>query len=186
MQIPSWLTSIIGLIPKQDPVVETPAGLAHISDPVPVAESSSPPACGWSKDLKDCHAKIREAFPAVEEEFKQAHPDCSLKVDYTWRGKELQFQLYQKGRELQNGKWVVVDQGKVVTDKDGTKISHHQVYPAQAADIYIVRDGKIIWTDHDLYEELGNIWQNHGLVSGAVWIYKWHDDPHVQVDYKIV
>ena len=141
---------------------------------------------GWSKRLEDCHPKIRETFPKVRGDFCGMHSDCTLKVDYTWRSKAFQFELYKKGRSLIDGKWVVSDKSQVVTDKDGSSPSHHQTYPAQAVDIYIERAGKIIWEDTELYTDLGNLWDKYGLISGATWVYKWHDPPHVQVAYKIL
>jgi len=141
---------------------------------------------GWSKNINDCHQKIKDAFPLVEEAFKQSHPDCYLKVDYTYRSPEFQFELYKKGRELKDGQWVVVDKTKVVTQKDGKTLSHHNVYPSQAIDVYVVKNNKIIWSDSELYTELGNLWDKQGLVSGATWKFSWKDYSHTQVDYKII
>lgn len=157
-----------------------------------------PPAQGWSKSLEDCHEAIINAYAPVCEEFVRCFPACDLQVDYTYRGKDLQFELFKKGRELQNGAWIVVDKSKVVTDKDGSQPSHHQTYPAQAADIYIREKGKILWPPdahndtaeasrvRSLYIKLGTLWMAHGLIAGANWKYSWKDLPHVQVAYSII
>lgn len=148
---------------------------------------------GWSKDVHDCHKRIRDAYPLVEAEFVSAHPDCKLKPDYSWRSQEFQFSLFKKGREMQNGVWVVIDETKVVTQKNGSTPSHHQTYPAQALDHYIVRNGSIVWPDEKnaatcaLYAYLGSIWNKHDIVSGATWKFKnFKDYGHVQVAYEIL
>ena len=156
---------------------------------VPDAETA---ARGWSKSISDCHELLRLAFPPVNQDFCAAHPDCTLKVDYTWRSPALQFELFKKGRAQIGGRWVVVDKSQVVTDKDGTDLSHHNIYPAAAADIYIVQGGRILWPDSSnqavcsLYTELGHMWEQRGLISGATWKYTgFHDWDHVQVGYKL-
>lgn len=153
--------------------------------PTPVAPTPAQ-IQGWSKDVSDCHEKIKAAYPSVLAQFVAAHPDCNLKVDYTYRGPALQMELYKKGRQLLNNEWVVVDATQVVTQQDGTKVkSHHNTYPAQAADIYIVQNGKILW-DSPLYEELGHLWEKQGLISGATWKYQWKDKDHVQCAYDLI
>lgn len=145
-----------------------------------------------SKNLADCHEAIRRAVPVVCGQFSLAYPDCELQLDYTYRSPQFQMALFQLGRELQDGYWAVVDQSKVVTDKDGTKPSHHNVYPAQAADVYIKQNGKIIWPDKDkpeiceLYVAMGKLFEAQGLISGATWKYNWKDWDHIQVAYSIV
>lgn len=164
-----------------NPPIDTPIVVSS-TEPSPTIKAQ-----GWSKSLDDCHAKIKETYPLVAKEFLTNHPDCTFRMDYTWRSAAFQFELYKQGRELQNGVWVVVDKSKVVTDKDGTQPSHHQTYPSQAADIYIVKDGKILWDDTlGLYTEVGKIWLRYGLVSGAIWSYNWKDVDHVQISYIII
>jgi len=147
---------------------------------------------GWSKSLEDCHQRLRDAYQQVKDEFERAHPGMTLKLDYTYRSPAFQFELYKKGRKKMGGAWVVVDKSQVVTDKDGTKPSHHNVWPSQALDHYVVENGSIMWPNPDdervcrLYSELGAIWNRAGLISGATWKYGWHDWDHVQVDYPIL
>lgn len=48
-------------------------------------------------------------------------------ITYGLRSADEQYALYQKGRDFVNGKWVIVDSRKVVTNCDGlTKKSIHQ------------------------------------------------------------
>jgi len=153
-----------------------------------------PPQCGWSKSLDDCHPKIVSAYKTIAPKFEARYPDCHLRVDYTYRSPQFQFGLFKKGRDYVDGKWVVTDKSKVVTQKDGvTEPGHHNVYPSQAADILIVRNEKIIWgnnpsdpTESQLYEDLGRMFEAEGLVAGAIWKYNWKDIDHVQVAYEIV
>ena len=134
----------------------------------------------------DCHPSIQKAFPKVKAEFESAHPDCTLRVDYTYRSPELQLDLYKKGRAMENGVWVVTDPKLVVTEDDGTyKKSHHNTWPANAADIYVVKNGNVLWgqtpEERNYYVELGRLWEQQGLVSGATWKFDWKDPDHVQV-----
>ena len=145
-----------------------------------------PPEKGWSKSIEDCHVELRRAFPKVRDEFESAHPDCRLLVDYTYRSPEVQFELYKKGRTILRGQWVVTDPKHVVTQKDGLiKRSEHNFYPSRGADIYVVKNGKILWgtseEEHPYYVELGRLWEREGIVSGATWKYAWKDFGHVQV-----
>lgn len=145
-----------------------------------------------SKSLGDCHEAIRRAFPVVSGQFSVACPGHELQLDYTYRSPQLQMALFQQGRELKDGYWTVVDKDKVVTNKDGSKPSHHNVYPSQAADIYIKKDHKIIWPDKDkpeicaLYIAMGKLFEAQGLISGATWKHEWKDWDHVQVAYAII
>lgn len=192
MQLPSWLAALLEALlpasgsPAPEPVF--PPSPAPEPDPAP----ASPPAQGWSKSLSDCHVRIQRAYPLVEAEFISTFPGYCIQRDYSYRSPEFQFELYKKGRELQNGVWVVVLKSQVVTDKDGKTPSHHNVYPSQALDMYIKKNGVVIWPDEKkpdvcaMYMALGNLWVKRGLVSGAVWKYTWKDWDHVQVDYPII
>ena len=51
------------------------------------------------------------------------------------RTSERQFELFQQGRTLIGGVWIVTDQSKVVTTVDGiTKLSKHNADPSEAVD----------------------------------------------------
>lgn len=148
---------------------------------------------GFSKDLADADERIRTAFPRVRLDWRVAHPDLDLKVDYTYRSPALQLELFKKGREQdEHGNWVLVDRTKRVTDKDGTiNKGEHNFYPSKAADVYIICGANILWPlpkdnpGHEaraaLYIELGHLWERYGIVAGATWKYAWKDEPHVQV-----
>jgi hypothetical protein len=151
---------------------------------------STPPTQGWSKDLVDCHPTLRKAFPIVQAQFESQNPGYTLKLDYTYRSPALQFQLFQEGRQLENGSWIVVDQDKVVTDLDGTlHKSAHNLFPSQAFDCLIVKDNVILWAEDnspqiELYKKLGQLFVDQGLISGALWKYTWHDWDHTQISYN--
>lgn len=150
-----------------------------------------PPLQGWSKDIADCHMAIQVAFPKVKAQFEAAHKDCTLKVDYTYRGPMVQLALFKKGRAMQSGQWVVVDPKAVVTNDDGVlKKGHHNTWPSQAADVYVVKNGKILWgqtaEEEVYYMELGKLWEQVGIISGMTWKYHWKDPDHVQVAYLFV
>lgn len=56
-------------------------------------------------------------------------------IIYGNRDHAAQFELYKKGRTLINGVWIITDQGKVVTYKDGyQKMSMHNYMPSKAVD----------------------------------------------------
>lgn len=153
---------------------------------------AAPPAQEWSKDLVDCHPTLRKAFPIVKALFEAQNPGYTLKLDYTYRSPTLQFTLFQEGRQLENGQWVIIDKTKVVTDLDGTlHKSAHNLFPSQGMDILIVHNGQILWAEGgpdsaqiQLYKKLGQLFVDQGLISGALWKYDWKDSDHVQVSYN--
>lgn len=56
-------------------------------------------------------------------------------IIYAYRDQAIQFELFKKGRELINGIWVITNQNKVVTYKDGyQKLSMHNYSPSMAVD----------------------------------------------------
>lgn len=97
------------------------------------------------------------------------------------RSVERQFELYKKGRKEVDGKWVIVNKHKKVTNIDGiNKKGKHNYCPSEAIDIYGWVNGKATW-DRDtliyltafivgvseiLYKE-GKIY--HKLRSGLNW-----------------
>lgn len=193
MKLPPWLIDIASMLSSGGAVPPAPSVSSGVQGLTPQMQPelyTVPPevaARGYSKSVEDCHARIRYAWPLVLAAWKAAHAGLSIRADYSYRSPALQFELFKQGRELQNGVWVVVDRKKVVTEKDGTKLSHHNVYPAQALDMYIAdAAGKIIWTSIPLYTELGKLWEEQGLIAGATWKYSWRDYSHVQVDYRII
>jgi len=141
---------------------------------------------GWSKNLADCDQKIINAYPIVAAKFGMAHPDLWMRNDYSWRSAEFQHSLFEKGRKLVNGVWVLVDPALKVTNNDGIlNPSKHQPYPSHALDFIIFRGQAALWSSKTdlvskaLYEEVGHLFESQGLVSGAFW--KWVDAGHVQI-----
>ncbi len=148
---------------------------------------------GWSKSIEDCHDNLRQVFPIVQARFLAKHPDLTMRCDYTWRSPEFQHKLFEKGRAFADGEWKIFDKSQVVTYVDGTvKRSHHNPYPSQALDFIIFRNKKPLWGTKDkpenfaLYVEIGKMFEEHGLISGATWKYNWKDAGHLQVAYSIV
>ena len=83
-------------------------------------------------NLRTCQRDIQTV---LLEAIKISEVDFS--VIFGHRSPEIQFELYQKGRKLMdNDKWIIEDQKKVVTFKDGFQnLSRHNLEPSQAVDI---------------------------------------------------
>lgn len=90
-------------------------------------------------ELETCHSDLQILFNYVVN-----HYDCS--IIYGNRAKQLQFELFKKGRkQLEDGSWVIEDVKKVVTYKDGyNKSSKHNFYPSKAVDAVPF---PIVWSD---------------------------------------
>ena len=97
--------------------------------------------------------------------------DCS--VLYGHRSTVEQFDLYKKGREYIDDKWVVVNRRKVVTNCDGIDVqSKHNTAPSKAVDVLPY---PIEWGDTDrMYMFVGFVrgiatLLNLDIVTGADW-----------------
>ncbi len=78
--------------------------------------------------LSSCETDLQVLFNYVVKYFDNT-------ILYGHRSKEEQFELYKKGRELRDGKWVITDKNKVVTYKDGYhSMSKHNYLPSKAVD----------------------------------------------------
>ena len=78
--------------------------------------------------LDSAHQDLITLFHYVVQGF-----DCSILHGH--RSPDLQFQLFQIGRKLDNGIWIIHDKRKVVTYKDGKeKLSKHNEFPSSAID----------------------------------------------------
>lgn len=89
--------------------------------------------------LTQCHFDLRKI---ANEAIKESPFD--FMITHGYRTPEQQFELYKKGRELIDGKWVKT--GKTVTGRDGFRIkSKHNYYPSLAFDIAVLVDGKVTW-----------------------------------------
>lgn len=78
--------------------------------------------------LATCDKDLQTVFEWVIKYF-----DCT--IIFGERTPEEQFELFKKGREEVNGKWVIKNKSEVVTYKDGyNKKSKHNYSPSQAVD----------------------------------------------------
>jgi len=83
--------------------------------------------------LSECHPDLQLIFTTV---IKMSLVDFSITEGH--RSQEEQLELFKQGRELRDGKWVVVDESKIVTKKDGSdKASKHNEKPSKALDIMV-------------------------------------------------
>lgn len=120
--------------------------------------------------------------------------DFSLVEGY--RDPAVQFEYYKRGREYRNGKWVITDRSKVITNIDGynTK-SKHNYNPSLAVDIMIyIKDKPELAYDrnHLLYiigsaMSIAEILHNEGIIShrlrsGA----NWDRDGELIYDQKLI
>ena len=81
------------------------------------------------KRLIGCHPDLQTLFFRIVRTF-----DCS--VIFGHRDNAVQFELFKKGRVQKNGIWVIKDQRKIVTYKDGyEKLSDHNYSPSKAVDV---------------------------------------------------
>ena len=143
-----------------------------------------------SRELEHADPELVKRYLALEADYRVYHRR-QLLVTHTYRSPEKQFELYQIGRELQNGVWVVVNPKIKVTNCDGTRQrSRHNFYPAQAIDVAIDTDPgvgqKVVWAN-EAYEALGPLALRHGLTWGGDWNRnglsdeKWIDACHLEI-----
>lgn len=107
-------------------------------------------------------------------------------VSHAHRTPEYQFELFKKGREEKDGKWVVVNPKEVVTNCDGyTNPSDHNMMPSKAVDIYIYVPGMSKWAyDEEHLSYVAGVIQTcadelleKGEISHrVVWGGNWDDD----------
>lgn len=149
-----------------------------------------------SKKLSDCVAPLAKAFTYLTNAFQEEYPHWQMVVCCTHRPPEEQFDLFKKGRELNedSNRWEVVDARQVVTNKDGTKLlSRHNDYPARAVDVELYGPNrKKFWDFNSPAVEAGgetvpNPWKwlrdtagRFGLVNGGSWT-TIKDFPHFQL-----
>ena len=93
-----------------------------------------------SKDIKDCDPKLQLGWVLLKSLFEEAYPGWKMVLTCTHRTPEEQFDLYKKGRTLNDKTkiWEITDRSKVVTFVDGVNdVGKHNTYPAQAFDVAI-------------------------------------------------
>lgn len=147
-------------------------------------------------------ARLRTAYPDLAIRAIRFEQDVwrivqmQIRITEVIRTMEYQQQLYQRGRELKNGVWLVVDKKKRVTNaKPGESIHHYGL----AFDICFA--GKDPYLEEIrktkpqhwafLWREVGRIGQAHGLI----WGYDWNgnglvdgndfDRPHFELTYGL-
>lgn len=134
-----------------------------------------------STSLNDADKPLRDAYVALRAEFQEQHPGYTLVITCTHRSPEEQFQAFKLGRAERDGKWVVEDASKVVTQLSGQPghESLHNVKPARALDVAVCVGGKTTW-DERAYLPLGALAAKHGLEWGGNW-HTLKDYPHLQL-----
>jgi len=139
-----------------------------------------------SRDLAHAHPELAKRFLLLKSDF-EAQTGKQLIVTHTYRSPEVQFALFQKGRELAaSGEWVKV--GAVVTNCDGvTRKGNHNYYPSRAIDCAVDVDPgpgvKVSW-DSVVFDPLGPLALKHGLIWGGSWT-RFPDRPHLEISREI-
>lgn len=103
---------------------------------------------------------------------------------------EEQFELFKKGREFIEGKWIVVDEKKVVTYCDGfNKLSDHNFSPSKAFDYFAYVNGRASWEkkymtiigNHIMFiaNELKRDKKIQGIIKWGRYYKNFPDFPHI-------
>ena len=94
-------------------------------------------------------------------------------IVYGKRTAEQQFKLFKKGRKLVGGTWIIIDDGKVVTHKDGyEKKSRHQ--KGDAIDIIPYPDK---WSSERRFFELA------GVIKATAYLLKKYNDIENDIEW---
>lgn len=134
-----------------------------------------------STSLQDVEKELRDKYLALRAEFQEQREGRTLVVTCTKRSPEEQMAAYKQGRALRDGKWVVEDPSKVVTQLSGEpgRQSLHNLTPARALDMAVCVGGKVTWDDRE-YLPIGPLAEKHGLEWGGNW-HTMKDYPHLQL-----
>lgn len=140
-----------------------------------------------TRDINDAAKPIRENWETIKKEYELAEPGKQLIITCVHRSPEEQQELYAKGRiKGSDGKWVIQDKAKIVTNVDGkTVMGAHNYRPARAIDVAVKEKatGKVIWVEKH-YMAIGPIVRKLGLTWGGDWK-SFKDLPHIEVaSYK--
>ena len=101
-------------------------------------------------ELSTCHIDL---ITVANESIKDSPYDFG--IIHGHRTLEHQFNIYKKGREYIDGKWVIINKLKVVSYADGyVKKSKHNYNPSEAFDIGVFVNGKLTWAK-SVYVEAG-------------------------------
>jgi len=139
-----------------------------------------------STSLQDADKGLREKYITLRDEYQRLHPGHTLVITCTHRSPEEQLAAYAKGRSLRDGKWVVEDGSKIVTQLSGQpgQESRHNMKPARALDVAVAIGGKVTW-DYREYLPIGPLAVKHGLEWGGHW-QSFKDYPHLQLPKEAV
>ena len=97
--------------------------------------------------------KLRTAHHDLVKVFFEVVNGFDNTILYGHRSKQLQFELYQKGRKYVEGAWVIDDKSKVVTYINGySQLSDHNYEPSRAIDSVAY---PIDWDDKEKHIEFG-------------------------------
>lgn len=134
-----------------------------------------------STSLQDVDKALRDAYLALRAEFQAQHDGRTLVVTCARRTPEEQMAAYRQGRALRDGRWVVEDASRVVTQLSGEpgQQSFHNLTPSRAIDVVVCIGGKPTW-DYREYLPLGALAAKHGLEWGGNWTHL-KDYPHLQL-----
>jgi len=132
------------------------------------------PTKGWSRSIEDCHPYLQVRWPEVQSMLRKK-TGVDWFITCTWRSVKAQQRLYAQGRTTP---------GPIVTWVDGvSKMSRHNVYPAQAIDVCADTDPDVMKVkvsyDWRLYVPLIAISSLNELESGGAW--KKKDWAHCQI-----
>lgn len=185
-------------MPEPEPEPETNAALVITEQPsrptIEIVQTipKDVKKLGYSKDIDHCRPKLKTAFEYAQPKFLGRHPALWVRCDFTYRSVAYQRTLYMKGRSYDEATdtWTIIDPRLIVTK---VLKSHHNTWLADAFDFIIFSGKKPLWVTKEtkadiapLYQEYGKLCQEKGVVSGAVWKYRWKDYGHVQGGYGAV
>lgn len=135
--------------------------------------------------------KLNTAHPKIVKVMNEAIKRFDFTVIHGHRTPSEQFELFKKGRTLQNGQWVKT--GSTVTNLDGiNKKSNHNYLPSHAVDIVPY---PIDWNNIQRFKDMAKVVLEEAnklgikLVWGADWDmdgnieeHKFKDFPHFELD----
>jgi peptidoglycan LD-endopeptidase CwlK len=140
-----------------------------------------------TKDINTAAKPLRDNWEKIKADYAAAMPGKHLVLTCVLRSVEEQIKLYGQGRvKGSDGKWVVQDKAKIVTNVDGYSVQGaHNFTPARAIDVMVVDNttGRETW-EEKFYYPIGPIARKYGLTWGGDWK-SIKDLPHIEVpNYK--
>jgi len=143
-----------------------------------------------TRNLTDAVPVLQSVAPKILADYQQVYPDRELRVICVLRSSTEQWACFKVGREIQenlDGTYTILseDDNEIVTKVDGrTKFSKHLPDPiepkSKAVDFGVFIGGKYM-TNDSYYFPLQFLAHKYGLRSGADFLGKFKDFPHVEV-----